>query len=347
MIIKYKGKNYNIQTRSPTQVKDFCSKTGLKSFAETSGNRNVVFYNPKIYTIMQVSRDKQCLVYMGKYEKPEQPLNMSSMQKMFSDCQCKNLDLSDWDTSTVEDMSFVFAGKIRSVNISNFNYDSCKTMEGMFQNCSYLSDIDIEVPKTSHVFNAAAMFEGCNSLRKAKVSIKAETLEYIDFMFNDCKALLTCEVIDMNTSRVSNLNYMFANCVSLQKLSLEGWTSYRFSSMQYTFKNCTYLKYIDVTKFDDTAFERHSLKGYLDGCLLFVDAMNNIGNEGIRIIRNWVYKNSIYADCDLDNYINTVYKNYYNPTYKESLVSLQAKFNDKFELAVFLSKSLGDEKDGK
>jgi len=340
MIIEYNGRQYNLQTRNPTQVREFCSETGLSAFPETTGNFNVVFYDPEQYTVMQTSKEKRDLVYIGNKAKPTQPINMSSMHNMFTHCVCKDLDLSHWDTQAISDMSYVFAGSIRTVDLTGWDYSSCQTIEGMFANCLYLSTVDIEIPDYANIFDMSNMFYNCTSLRKAVVNIKCSGLEYAEGVFDNCTSMTDCSLINLKTDYIEDIGFMFYNCVSLCNLDISGWSYYSFKSMGHLFTNCRSLAEFDFTIFDRKGFGRKSLDGYLDGCDLLLQSINDPKNVHLHGVRNWVYAASVFDSCDLDSYIDTVYSKHYSKVFKDSLASLWKRYPDKFELAAYLSSTL-------
>ena len=46
----------------------------------------------------------------------------------------------------------------------NFNNEKVETMQGMFQDCIKLENIDLKIFKTNNVENLSYMFSGCKAL---------------------------------------------------------------------------------------------------------------------------------------------------------------------------------------
>ena len=56
-----------------------------------------------------------------------------------------NIDLSNFNTNNVNDMSSMFEGcsSLTNINLSNFNTQNVEYMSGMFEGCSSLTNINI------------------------------------------------------------------------------------------------------------------------------------------------------------------------------------------------------------
>ena len=106
-----------------------------ETFREASGNENLVFYKTSMYFDML---DFYLVFRGGKYV--ELPLNCSSCEHMFEDCNL-SVDLfidNEFDTSKVEDMNFMFQNCRLPEGFSlgdKFDTSRVKNMDFMFQNC--------------------------------------------------------------------------------------------------------------------------------------------------------------------------------------------------------------------
>ncbi|MCD8240689.1 MAG: DUF285 domain-containing protein [Oscillospiraceae bacterium] len=82
------------------------------------------------------------------------------MSGMFSGCESLTaLDLSGFDTSSVEDMSYMFenCSSLSSLDVSGFDTSSVTNMDGMFAGCSALQELDISGFDMSNVASSANM----------------------------------------------------------------------------------------------------------------------------------------------------------------------------------------------
>ena len=72
-----------------------------------------------------------------------------------------SIDFSNFDTSSVTDMSFMFYGcsSLESLDLSNFNTSSVTNMYSMFYGCSSLQYINLSNFNTSSVISMYSMFD--------------------------------------------------------------------------------------------------------------------------------------------------------------------------------------------
>ncbi len=101
--------------------------------------------------------------------------NVTNMSYMFANCvRLTNIKaLTTWDISNVTDMSYMFC---RCYNLTNIdaliNWDTANVtnMSYMFANCSSLVSLDLSDWDTSNVADAAFMFNGCSNLHSVVVA---------------------------------------------------------------------------------------------------------------------------------------------------------------------------------
>ena len=77
-----------------------------------------------------------------------------------------NLDLSNFNTQNVNNMSYMFSHceSLTYIDLSNFKTENVTYMSGMFSHCESLTYIDLSNFKTENVTNMSRMFECCGSL---------------------------------------------------------------------------------------------------------------------------------------------------------------------------------------
>ena len=109
----------------------------------------------------------------------------------------KEIELSDFDTSNVTAMSFMFAGcsALESLDLSNFDTKKVTIMVGMFDSCSALKSLDLSSFDTSNVTDMSAMFGGCGNLTTIYVKegtdwSSSTKISESKNMFNDCGKLV-------------------------------------------------------------------------------------------------------------------------------------------------------------
>ena len=104
------------------------------------------------------------------------------------------LDLSNFNTSNVTDMSFMFNGcnKLKEIKgINKFNTNKVTYMKVMFLQCNVLEYLDLSNFNTSNVIDMSFMFTGCNNLKYLNILNFTNNCEtknmFIDIQKNKCK----------------------------------------------------------------------------------------------------------------------------------------------------------------
>ena len=91
------------------------------------------------------------------------------MNYFFEECSnIISLDFSNFDTSNVTNMSFMFneCHKLKEIKgINKFNTNKVTDMKVMFQLCKELEHLDLSNFNTSKVTNMSWMFYNCNKLK--------------------------------------------------------------------------------------------------------------------------------------------------------------------------------------
>ena len=91
---------------------------------------------------------------------------ISSTKEMFKDLNSiEEIDLSNFDSSIVNDSTSMFSGctRLTSLNLTNFSTDLITNMDNMFQKCISLSSLDLNGFNTSKVTNMTNMFIECSN----------------------------------------------------------------------------------------------------------------------------------------------------------------------------------------
>ena len=130
------------------------------------------------------------------------------------------LDLSNFNTSSVTDMSEMFSGcansygdgisGIVSINLSSFNTSNVTNMSGMFRGCYALNNLNLSNFNTQNVTNMSYMFY--------------ETSKFVStWDFFVVWGLSSLDLSNFNTSSVTNMSGMFGECVRISSLNLSNF----------------------------------------------------------------------------------------------------------------------------
>ena len=190
--------------------------------------------------------------------------NVTDMSSMFVGCKYLSyLDVSKWNTGNVTNMSSMFSttdyyrspiyNSLTYLDVSNWDTSNVTDMSSMFVGCKYLSYLDVSKWNTSNVTNMSSMFYGCTGLTSLDVS-KLDTTKVTNMtsMFENCAYLTSLDVSNFNTSKVTNMSNMFYHCRSLTSLDVSKLDTSNVTDMTRMFYGCTGLTSLDVSKLDTT-----------------------------------------------------------------------------------------------
>ena len=154
------------------------------------------------------------------YAEPEKVyLNRDSSKMFYSEPYVQKIrnvleiDLSNFDTSKVTNMSSMFLGmsNLTSLNLSNFDTSQVTNMAGMFFNILLLTTLDFSSFNTSKVTSMSNMFNNMPSLTTLDLSsFDTSNVTDMRYMFFSMSNLTTLDLSNFNTSQVTNMNGMFS-----------------------------------------------------------------------------------------------------------------------------------------
>ena len=149
---------------------------------------------------------------------------LNYMGSMF--CNCYNLtalDLSNFDTSSVTDMSalFFYCDNLTALDLSSFNTSNVTNMNDMFANCDNLTTLDVSGFDTSNVKDMNSMFFYCSNLTELDLSnFDTSNVTDMDSMFYNCCSLTTIKgIIDMKSCE--DCGNMFEKCPRLRDVKIK------------------------------------------------------------------------------------------------------------------------------
>ena len=182
--------------------------------------------------------------------------NVTDMHYMFSDCSSlTSLDLSSFNTSNVTNMTSLFRGclSLTSLDLSSFNTTNVTNMGSMFNSCSSLTSLDVNSFNTSKVTDIGGMFYGCSSLISLDVSnFDTTNVTGMASMFQNCSSLTNIDLSNFDTANVKNMYAMFSNCSSLTSLDLSSLNATSLTNTTMMFYNCFNITSIDLSNFENT-----------------------------------------------------------------------------------------------
>lgn len=257
-------------------VKEISEITGKHYgwYKEITGNKNWILYNTEQYEIRNYD-DIEHLVF-GRYlldaetflcvrkdfkGKLHLPINASTCSFMFVDINVPEIDLTEFDTTNVVNMDYMFLkaalgdcfslGSPTNVqantpdrNILTLNTEGVTSMSGMFKDCK-VKHLDLSSLRTHNVTDFSDMFYNCDSLIDLNVDgFDTSNAEDFNGMFHGCNKLTQLNVKHFNANSVLHMSYLFSGCRRLQVIDLEGWDFSQVSDANEMFGYCGKLEKI-------------------------------------------------------------------------------------------------------
>ena len=95
------------------------------------------------------------------------------------------------------------------------------------------------------------MFFGCSSLISIDLSnFNTQKVTNMSWMFTRCKFLTNIDLTNFNTKNVTDMSYMFYECHSLENIDLSKFKTQNDKNMSWLFCECKSLKDIDLSNFN-------------------------------------------------------------------------------------------------
>ena len=175
-----------------------------------------------------------------------------SCQNMFKDLDnIIEIDLSNFDTSKVINMAYMFLNCIRleKINLWNINTTLVTSMSGMFKNCRSLISIDLSYFDTSKVTTMTEMFSYCEKIKSIDASsFNTSNVENMGDLFGYCTNLLAVDISNFETSKAKIIRGMFIYCNNLKYVNLKNFSGLSVADINFIFSGCK-LIYLNLMNF--------------------------------------------------------------------------------------------------
>ena len=163
---------------------------------------------------------------------------------MFNDCCAETIDLTNADTSNVENMNYMFSGaSAKTIDLSRFNTSKVTDMYGLFYACQEITELDLSSFDTSKVKDMTFLFASCPKLASLNISsFDTSNVTVMSSMFAYCKGLTSLDLSSFSTSKVREMGGMFMCCSGLTALDLSKFDTSAATDMGMMFYGCSGLK---------------------------------------------------------------------------------------------------------
>ena len=215
----------------------------------------------------------------------------------------KDLDISNFDTSKVTQMSGMFSGmsSLTSLDLSNFNTSKVWDMDSMFSGMSSLTSLDLSNFDTSRVAYMRWMFSGMSSLTSFKFSHFGHFYVKMDGMFSGMSSLTSLDLSNFDTSAATSMRMMFYNVRSLASLDLSSFNTSNVTDMEGMFYNVSSLTSLDLSNLDTSKVE--DMVGMFRGMSSLTSLkLPNFNTSKVKDMRMMFYNVRSLASLDLSSF---------------------------------------------
>lgn len=166
--------------------------------------------------------------------------NGTNFYSLFAGYSGERLDLSNFDTSAVTDMSSMFYSceSLITLDVSSFDTSKVTNMNGMLSYCVNLEELDLRNFDTSKVTDMNGMFRSCSSLTSLDLSsFDTSNVTWMNDMFFYCSNLEELDLRNFYMNAVdeyAGIGSMFGYCDSLHTLRLDNCNDVTISLIIYS-----------------------------------------------------------------------------------------------------------------
>jgi len=217
------------------------------------------------------------------------------------------IDMSKWDTSTVEDMTAMFFGcsNLKSLDVSNWNTSKVKSMSGTFGGCTSLTSLDLSNLDVSAVKNMNSMFYFSALLTSINMTgWDTSAVEDMNSMFSFCVSMPSIDVSKFNTTAVKSMAGMFTGCASIKELNLSSFDTSNVESLQSMFAYCESLTNLDITHFNTQKVQNMAYVFYGCTSLTTLD-VTKLNTSNVTEMYGMFYECTGLTTLDVSNFDTT------------------------------------------
>jgi len=231
--------NINILKQIKDKKKDYIKLEKNKNILEKNKNKNeinFIFYNTSLF--------------QNNIKINSQFLNGNNNFAEIADIFINGVKHSSYCTfmkTNYNEISFPYEGFYYITIVFKDKITNCSNM---LQNGDFIY-IDLSSFDTQNETNMQYMFNNCRNLVSIDLSsINTQKVTNMQYMFNNCSNLVSIDLSSLNIQNVTNMNGMFCGCKNLINIDLSFMNTQNVTNMENMFYNCNNLINIDLTHFN-------------------------------------------------------------------------------------------------
>ena len=153
--------------------------------------------------------------------------------------------------------SYTFAESGDHTVFALIDMKRCFTLGGMFNGNKNLISIEFSpLFNTEKINEMNFMFQNCRNLVSIDVShFNTKNVVYMEYMFAGCSSLKKLDIRNFNTQNVEKMNSVFTGCSSLESIDLSTWNTKSMKNIEYLFARCSSLTSVNLSGFNTEKVE--------------------------------------------------------------------------------------------
>ncbi|MBR1454296.1 MAG: BspA family leucine-rich repeat surface protein [Lachnospiraceae bacterium] len=236
-------------------------------------NRLIYYLGIRRQYSNQKPRFKRLKVYGGN--------GLESTKGLFEECRIELIDLTDFDTQNVRDMSCMFKDcQAQLVKLTNINTSNVLDMKEMFMRCeavvtglwcfdtknvedmSYMfagcrdNKLDLSMFDTGNVWDMSFMFARYTGESLDLSNFRTGGVRNMESMFDSSK-FESLDISKFNTYNVTNMKSMFFDMSCDSVIDLSNFDTYNLTNTEYMFGQC-FVNELKLTNFNMSNVHRYS-----------------------------------------------------------------------------------------
>ena len=146
------------------------------------------------------------------------------------------------------------------------------------------------------------IFFDCKSIISLDLAnFNTERVTNMSGMFKNCYSLISLNLSNFNTENVTNMSSMFNNCYRLISLNLLNFNTEKVTNMSGMFNGCNSLKSLNLTNFNTKKV--FDMRGMFDGCNSLKSLnLTNFNTENVKDMRDIFSSCKTLVNLDISNF---------------------------------------------
>ena len=251
-------RNYNFPSSSVNaiNVESYDSDYEIKVWFDASNNTAYYYTNPE-----KIILDSNCQGMFMRFDKMKEldlrdfdSSSVNSMHTMFYEMrELESINLSNFDTSNVKNMYAMFDAdmSLEKLDVSSFQTDKVTDMKFMFFEMRKLKELDLSNFNTSMVTDMCGMFANAYLLEELDLSnFDTRNVTDMSSMFEKNKNMKKIKISSFDTSKVTDMSLMFSEMSNIVSLDLSNFDTRNVTDMSYMFYGMGSLVSLDISNFN-------------------------------------------------------------------------------------------------